>query len=221
MQSGRKMPLASLPGHGAMGSAAAWLWPGATGPTALPLQTLVSPGQPPTRGSHCWSPCPCPRCYRHHLALSLSFSGAVKHSWLRGRDEHNFPAASPCGARRREDADQRGGGGGGLDPRSSSRGRGARSFGGLSKHPGGPGGLGGDLAPGWGAGRCCWERSPPEPRPRAGQRGPRTEKKAASRPALSLSHFTEHLSILFAHVLFFWVSQLNFQLPGGLDSKVK
>ncbi|XP_059947439.1 abnormal spindle-like microcephaly-associated protein isoform X2 [Mesoplodon densirostris] len=49
-------------------------------------------------------------------------------------------------------------------------------------------------------GRDCWERSPPEPRPRPGPRGPRTEEETASPPVLSLSHFCRSPFLCFGDV---------------------
>uniref|UniRef100_A0A8C0C7C6 Assembly factor for spindle microtubules n=1 Tax=Balaenoptera musculus TaxID=9771 RepID=A0A8C0C7C6_BALMU len=49
-------------------------------------------------------------------------------------------------------------------------------------------------------GRDSWERSPPEPRPRAGPRGPRAEEEAASPPVLSLSHFCRSPFLCFGDV---------------------
>ncbi|XP_068397939.1 abnormal spindle-like microcephaly-associated protein homolog isoform X2 [Eschrichtius robustus] len=49
-------------------------------------------------------------------------------------------------------------------------------------------------------GRDRWERSPPEPRPRAGPRGPRAEEEAASPPVLSLSHFCRSPFLCFGDV---------------------
>uniref|UniRef100_A0AC11EJB5 Assembly factor for spindle microtubules n=1 Tax=Ovis aries TaxID=9940 RepID=A0AC11EJB5_SHEEP len=52
----------------------------------------------------------------------------------------------------------------------------------------------------WQRGRGCWERSPPEPRPRAGPRGPRAEEEAASPAVLSLSHFCRSPFLCFGDV---------------------
>ncbi|XP_061041266.1 abnormal spindle-like microcephaly-associated protein isoform X2 [Eubalaena glacialis] len=49
-------------------------------------------------------------------------------------------------------------------------------------------------------GRDRWERSPPEPRPRAGPRGPGAEEEAASPPVLSLSHFCRSPFLCFGDV---------------------
>nr|XP_005897280.1 PREDICTED: abnormal spindle-like microcephaly-associated protein isoform X3 [Bos mutus] len=52
----------------------------------------------------------------------------------------------------------------------------------------------------WQRGSGCWERSPPEPRPRAGPRGPRAEEEAASPAVLSLSHFCRSPFLCFGDV---------------------
>ncbi|KAB0343865.1 hypothetical protein FD754_020791 [Muntiacus muntjak] len=52
----------------------------------------------------------------------------------------------------------------------------------------------------WQRGRGCWEWSPPEPRPRAGPRGPRAEEEAASPAVLSLSHFCRSPFLCFGDV---------------------
>lgn len=83
-----------------------------------------------------------------------------------------------------------------LDPRSSSRGGCGRSCGGRSEQPGVPEA---SMAT-WQRGSGCWERSPPEPRPRAGPRGPRAEEEAASPAVLSLSHFCRSPFLCFGDV---------------------
>ncbi|XP_061239668.1 abnormal spindle-like microcephaly-associated protein isoform X2 [Bos javanicus] len=52
----------------------------------------------------------------------------------------------------------------------------------------------------WQRGSGCWERSPPEPRPRARPRGPRAEEEAASPAVLSLSHFCRSPFLCFGDV---------------------
>ncbi|XP_047377735.1 abnormal spindle-like microcephaly-associated protein isoform X2 [Sciurus carolinensis] len=49
-------------------------------------------------------------------------------------------------------------------------------------------------------GRTCWEVSPTERRPPAGQRGPAAEEEAASPPVLSLSHFCRSPFLCFGDV---------------------